>query len=63
MERKAKALVFGIFAPADDTDIREEEEPALAMASLPHLPRHKEEASIWKLFQTGIKPPIPGKLK
>lgn len=67
MEDKPKALVFGIVAPPKENyganaSVYSDESESLATA-LPHLPRYKEETSIWKIFQAGIKPPIPGKLR
>ena len=66
MEGRKKELVFGIVAPPDEERGREFDapaDPAVLEAALPHLPRYKDETSIWKIFQTGLKPPIPGRLR
>lgn len=68
MDGKKKALVFGIVAPPEalieDAKADEDEgDGEVLVGALPHLPRYKEEHSLWKLFQTGLKPPIPGRLR
>ena len=66
MEGKPKKLVFGIVVPPDESgaDVDwDEVDPEALVAALPHLPRYKDKPSLWKIFQAGLKPPIPGRLR
>lgn len=67
MDRRPKKLVFGIVAPPEQSGACEvdwdEVDAEALVAALPHLPRYKDKPSVWKIFQAGLKPPIPGRLR